>query len=303
VLAEAGRPSLRTAGPWAAGVGAEGPLSPGKAGHALMDERHSPAHVRFDDRTVRLDRSRSWMLRVLLKLKDILEEGVARVSLHDDTPVYDTTLFPWVGRVEQRWREVRSELETLLGTCRRLPSVQDILEPVGAITAGDRWKSLWLVAMERPFPAVAARCPRTMEVLRAIPGMTNAFFSLLAPGTHIPSHRGAYNGLLRFHLGLTVPQPAEDCWIRVGSRVLSWQEGRGMVFDDTYNHEVRNDTAGPRAVLFVDFARPLHSPFEQLNRALLAAGRYTPMMRRTFRNQRRWEQAVLGGAEPETVHS
>lgn len=268
-----------------------------------MEERRSRAHDRFDDRTVRLDRSRSWMLRVLLKLKDLLEEGVARVSLHDDTPVYDPSLFPWIGRVEGRWREIRGELEGLLDGCRRLPNVQEILEPVGAITADDGWKSLWLVAMERPFPAVASRCPRTMEVLRAIPGMTNAFFSMLAPGKHLPAHRGAYNGLLRFQLGLIVPQPAEECWIRVGSRVLSWQEGRGIVFDDTYNHEVRNDTAGPRAVLFVDFARPLHSPFEQLNRALLAAGRHTLVMRRAFRNQRRWERTLLGEEESKAVRS
>ena len=34
--------------------------------------------------------------------------------------------------------------------------------------------------------------------------MMTAFFSILAPGKHIPPHRGPYKGLLRYHLGLQV---------------------------------------------------------------------------------------------------
>ena len=45
--------------------------------------------------------------------------------------------------------------------------------------------------------------------------------------------------------------------IRVGNDFYSWREGRGLHFDDTFNHEVWNDTEGYRVVLFVDFARPL----------------------------------------------
>src|SRR3546814_6716604 len=50
--------------------------------------------------------------------------------------------------------------------------------------------------------------------------------------------------LLRLHLGLVVPEPHEHCWIEVGGQRYAWQEGRAVVFDDLYPHQVHNDTAG-----------------------------------------------------------
>jgi len=258
----------------------------------------TPPNPALDDRTLRLDVPRSSTMRALLKAKDALERGVAAVSVHADAPVYDPAQFPWTREVEAGWRDIRAELESLLARRSEMPSFQEILEPVAAINQADDWKTLWLVAMGVESTQTAQRCPRTMQLLRKIPGMTTAFFSILSPGKHIPRHRGAFNGLLRYHLGLIVPEPREQCRIRVGSRVLSWEEGGSLVFDDTFDHEVWNGTDGVRAVLFVDFARPLHAPFEQLNRALLVAGRYTPMMRQTIRNQRRWEERFFADDQP-----
>jgi beta-hydroxylase len=50
------------------------------------------------------------------------------------------------------------------------------------------------------------RCPVTMEVLERIPGMTTAFFSILAPGQRIPAHRGVFKGFVRCHLALRFPK-------------------------------------------------------------------------------------------------
>src|SRR3546814_9573884 len=57
-------------------------------------------------------------------------------------------------------------------------------------------------------------CPQTTRLLKQIPGASTAFFSILAPGKKMPPHRGAYNGILRCHLGLIVPEPAEHVAIR-----------------------------------------------------------------------------------------
>ncbi len=48
-------------------------------------------------------------------------------------------------------------------------------------------------------------CPRTAALMREIPGMTTAMFSILSPRKHILDHRGPYKGVLRYHLGLIVP--------------------------------------------------------------------------------------------------
>ena len=35
--------------------------------------------------------------------------------------------------------------------------------------------------------------------------MKSAFFSILAPGKHIPKHYGKHKGIIRYHLALKVP--------------------------------------------------------------------------------------------------
>src|SRR5215470_11228679 len=78
------------------------------------------------------------------------------------------------------------------------------------------------------------------RLVRGIPGMTMAGFSRLAPGAHITPHRGyeGYSGfVLRCHLGLVVP---EGCALKVGDETRGWQEGRCLVFDDSYEHEAWN---------------------------------------------------------------
>ena len=94
-------------------------------------------------------------------------------------------------------------------------------------------------------------------------------FSILAPHKHLPEHRGHYKGVLRYHLALLIPEPRTACRIRVGSEVRTWEEGKSLIFDDSYPHEVWNDTDFHRVVLFVDFLRPLPFPLSLLNRLMV----------------------------------
>jgi ornithine lipid ester-linked acyl 2-hydroxylase len=55
----------------------------------------------------------------------------------------------------------------------------------------------------------------------------------------------------------SIPEPRERLAIRVGDRVLHWEEGKALVFDDHFEHEAWNGTEATRVVLFVDFAKPL----------------------------------------------
>ena len=45
--------------------------------------------------------------------------------------------------------------------------------------------------------------------------------------------------------------------MRVDEEKYPWQPGGLIVFDDTYDHEVRNDTPQERVVLLFDFERPM----------------------------------------------
>jgi ornithine lipid ester-linked acyl 2-hydroxylase len=79
----------------------------------------------------------------------------------------------------------------------------------------------------------------------------------LRPHAHIPEHHGAYKGVLRYHLGTIVTQPQEKCRVKVGDQIAHWREDEGLSFDDTFPHEVWNDTDGLRVVLLIDVVRPL----------------------------------------------
>jgi ornithine lipid ester-linked acyl 2-hydroxylase len=87
-----------------------------------------------------------------------------------------------------------------------------------------------------------------------------------------------------------VPNDAPACRIRVGEDVRHWVQGESMVFDDTYNHEVWNDTDETRVVLFVDVLRPLPSPWSQINKAIVKAIGYSPFVLDAKRNQEAWER-------------
>ena len=142
--------------------------------------------------------------------------------------------------------------------------------------------------MGSPCEENQALCPETSRIIEKIPGVMTAFFSILAPGKHLPPHRGPYSGILRYHLGLIVPEPRELCLIRVGDQFCPWAEGQSLIFDDTFNHQVWNDTDGVRVILFVDFSRPLRWPMNWVNGFLLSLGGLTNALRRAKGNQKKW---------------
>jgi len=223
-------------------------------------------------------------------VQDSLESFVARVSLQGDPKVYSVNDFPWVKEVEADWQKVRAELDQVMTFREQMPSFQEILKEVGPIQTDHNWKTYFLAGIGMDCSDNAARCPETMKVLAKIPGMTTAFFSILSPGKHIPPHRGAFNGLLRLHLALQVPEPREKVRIRIARQFCHWEEGKCLVFDDTFNHEVWNDTDGYRVVLFVDFARPLRQPWHWLNQRFLSISSLAPFLREANDKQRQWQK-------------
>lgn len=219
-----------------------------------------------------------------------LERAITKTSRVPTTPFLDPRRFEWIEPLEQQWRTIRGELDAVLADGDRIPNFQDISTDQVAITQDSKWKTFFLYGFGYRAEANCARCPETTRLLEEIPGMTTGFFSILYPGKHIPEHRGLYRGFLRYHLGVKIPEPASSCGIRVGEETAHWEEGKSLMFDDTYPHEAWNRTDGIRVVLFVDVIRPLTFLGSLLNRAVIAAVKHSPYVQDARRNQVEWER-------------
>jgi aspartyl/asparaginyl beta-hydroxylase (cupin superfamily) len=232
-----------------------------------------------------------------------VERFIGRRSLVGDATFFGDDRFPWVEQIEANWLTIRAELESVLADREALPNFQDISKDQIEITDDDRWKTFFLYGYGFKAKLGIEMCPQTATLMTQIPGMTTAMFSILSPRKHILDHRGPYKGVLRYHLGLIVPREAEQCRIRVGEDFRHWEEGKSLVFDDTFNHEVWNDTEETRVVLFVDVLRPLPSPWSQINKLIVKAIGYSPFVLDAKRNQEAWEKRFLDrrGASPRSV--
>ncbi|MDX1672319.1 MAG: aspartyl/asparaginyl beta-hydroxylase domain-containing protein [Balneolaceae bacterium] len=227
-----------------------------------------------------------------------IEKIMSKYSKVPTTPFLDPEQFDWVEPLENNWKVMRRELDQILENKEAIPNFQDISEDQKSITQDDDWKTYFLYGFGYKAEQNCERCPETTRLVEQVPGMTTAFFSILEPGKHIPAHRGVYKGFLRYHLGLKVPEPSEQCRIRVEDQYAHWEEGESMVFDDTYDHEVWNDTDGLRAILFMDVIRPMKFPASAINKGIISAIKHTGYIQDAKKNQEAWEEKFEKKAEP-----
>ncbi|MGI8803806.1 MAG: aspartyl/asparaginyl beta-hydroxylase domain-containing protein [Solirubrobacteraceae bacterium] len=233
-----------------------------------------------------------------------IERLIGRASRVGEATFFDPGDFAWTRRLEDGWPQIRSELDRVLEDREDLPNFQDISVDQATITNDDKWKTYFLYGYGFRSEANCARCPETARLCAEIPGMKTAFFSILSPHKHIEQHRGPYKGVLRYHLGLLIPEPQDGCRIRVEDDVRGWREGGSLIFDDTYEHEAWNDTDDVRVVLFVDFVRPLRFPASLLNRLVLEAIACSPFIGDAKRRHDDWEkrfEALKARREPVAV--
>lgn len=185
---------------------------------------------------------------------------------------FDRSHFPWLERVEAQTNAIRAEALALLsrgGEAIRPYVRQEAGTPHNKWSTLDHsndWSACFLWEYGVRNDAVCDLCPATAAALdqaprNLIPGKApSAFFSILAPGAHIPPHTGVTNTRAIVHLPLVVP---EGCRFRVGGETRAWREGEAFAFDDTIEHEAWNDGSDPRIILIFDVWNPYLTAAEQ----------------------------------------
>ena len=198
-------------------------------------------------------------------------------------PFFERDAFDWVEALEASTDAITAELKVVMA------QDQGEFKPYIAYQPGtpvnqwqelnhsQRWSSYFLWRNGQPVTEHLQCCPETAQALAAV-GMTdigglcpNAIFSVLAPHTRIPPHHGETNARVIVHLPLVVPG---HCRYRVGFEQRRWQVGEVLIFDDSIEHEARNDSDELRVVLIFDVWNPLLSLDErEMVRTLSAATR------------------------------
>jgi beta-hydroxylase len=206
--------------------------------------------------------------------------------------IWDPAEFAWSAEVERKWPEIRAEVQALLDSDREIPHIEDV---TGGIPQGNvgPWRTFILMHQGRWIDWNCARCPETTAVVRKIPGLTVAGFSVLEPGTHITTHRGPNKGALRYQLGVIVPGEEGDCRIRVGDEMIHWRDGEGVMFDFTYEHEAWNDTEEIRVLLMLELITPLPWYLDKPNRLAQHAMSWFPTTRDMAARLRRLEPTLV----------
>jgi aspartyl/asparaginyl beta-hydroxylase (cupin superfamily) len=168
---------------------------------------------------------------------------------------------PQLSELEVAYPAIKQEYLAIRDKLDRIPRYHDVDRLQYGISsspsASKNWKVFFLEAMGRKAKRHRQRCPNTAAVIDRIPGVFQAFFSILEGGKSIPTHSSPYWGYLRYHLALEVPQQGLQPRMRVANQWLTWEEGKGFLFDDSFDHELVNENPNLRSVLIVDVARPM----------------------------------------------
>jgi aspartate beta-hydroxylase len=247
--------------------------------HAAIEELLRPVVAEFGRASMtRIDRS----LRIYFneEARAVSDPRQQPTFLHfpdiPSNPYVDLDLFPWIASFEAKTCDIRNELQSLLPSSQgREPVFGNATleaENLRGLDQPPTWNGYYFYRHGERRAENCDRCPRTAAALDALPLCKvrehgpEVLFSVFTPGTHLLPHRGVTNTRLVAHLPLMVP---DDCALVVGGEEHRWQEGKVIVFDDTYEHEAWNRSAKTRVVLIFDLWSPYLSEAERSALAIL----------------------------------
>lgn len=175
-----------------------------------------------------------------------LVRGVSALPWRDDAMSWRA-----VRLLEDRAEEIRAEVLALHARGMLLPAAGSDSEKL--VDTG-LWKELNFIFKGNWVLLAMQLLPATFKIVTSLPEASSMVLgatkiSVMEPGTHVLAHTGLTNARMRIHLGLS---GLDGVYIRVGDSTRQWQDGRCIVFDDSFVHEVWHNGTQTRIVLIVD---------------------------------------------------
>ncbi|XP_066982298.1 aspartyl/asparaginyl beta-hydroxylase-like isoform X9 [Macrobrachium rosenbergii] len=187
--------------------------------------------------------------------------NVDRLSSQPIWTVEQTTYTEFFRKLEANWETIRDEAVALL-----TEPPQDGFRPESEnLQARGDWKQYEMFSRGRKITANCVKAKVTCSLIEYfLPAAGckrgQVKFSVMDPDTHVHAHTGPTNCRLRAHLGLVVPSGVH---LRVADQMVSWEEGKIIVFDDSWEHEVWHNGTTKRLVLIVDVWHPELTDYEK----------------------------------------
>lgn len=202
----------------------------------------------------------TFAVKIGKRIRRPLNRWLAKQSLIGTQPVFDDSVVPGISVLQDNWETIREEARAVMRNRSEIPPIGDISPDHRRIAQNAAWKSYFFEGYGYKSIPNRATCPKTAALIDQVPNVVVAFFSIFEPGTHLKDHYGVTKAMLNVHLGLDVPQGPERCEIRVRDEFKTWEPGKFLIFDETFNHEAWNESDQPRVVLFLQVMRPMRWP-------------------------------------------
>jgi aspartate beta-hydroxylase len=190
-------------------------------------------------------------------LRCIYRIRISGPAIFDPPPAY----FPSCLRFVESWTTIRAEALTIAERLDNVPRFHELMPEQTAISANDYrdWRMFILKGYGIEVHQNMAVCPVLAGLIRQAPEVTSAAVSFLAPYKHIPPHYGPFKGILRFHLMLSMPMGSDGkpaVVLKIDGEEYRLLDGDCLLWDDTHQHEVWNQSDQVRIALLLDVWRP-----------------------------------------------
>ncbi len=147
--------------------------------------------------------------------------------------------------LEDNFETISNEYRTIAPKLSQTPSKN--------LIAQGAWNTFPLIRAAKRIEKNIEKCPQTWAIVEQCPlpwgALGGVYFSILSPCTKIAPHCGPSNLKYRYHLTI---KEAEGAMIRSGSEWRTWEEGKCLILDDSFEHEVAHEGNHERVVLIVD---------------------------------------------------
>jgi aspartyl/asparaginyl beta-hydroxylase (cupin superfamily) len=218
----------------------------------------------------------------------LLGKAFHRHSLLGDKMYFDPYVFPIAKELEDLYPEIKLEVERILARYDDLVVFQDVSPNQAYIPTDDKWRMFFYRAMGVNFKQNQTFAPVVSNLIKKYPEIVSAYISVLGPKTYLNPHKGPWSGILRMHLGVVIPKNGY-CALIVEGVDHVWEEGKTVLFDDTYEHTAVNATDEKRAIVFLDIMRPLPQPWKFLNWLATKLSLLTPYIISAYWRHRIWQ--------------